>query len=297
MMLISETKDIRIDKYLSAKTDYSRETITKMITEGFILVDGKIVKPSYKLKENEEIKIDESFTKTTDLKPSDIPLEIVYEDEDILVINKQSGLVVHPGAGNYDNTLVNALIHHTHNLSKIGPDTRPGIVHRLDKDTSGLMLVAKSDKAHIILAEDFKNKRIHREYVALLVGVLPTSKAFIDAPISRDKQNFQKMSIEKGGKEARTHLTVMKKYANYTLVRLVLETGRTHQIRVHMSYIGHPVFNDPVYGQKKATEFGQFLHSEYLKFHHPITGELLEFRTNIPKEFQDFLDTLEKTNS
>lgn len=294
MNLKSKISDVRIDKYLSDETDFSREIITKMITNGYILVNGKGIKPSYKVKENDNIDIDTSFIKSTDVVPTKMDLNIVYEDEDVMVINKPSGLVVHPGAGNYDNTLVNGLLYYTNNLSDSLDATRPGIVHRLDKDTSGLMLVAKSNKAHEILADDFKNKRVHREYVALLDGVLPNSSAFIDAPIGRDKNYFQKMCITSGGKSARTHLTVLKKYDKYTLVRLVLETGRTHQIRVHMAYIGYPVFNDPVYSKKEATEFGQFLHSEYLKFSHPITGEILEFRVPLPEEFASFLNTLEK---
>lgn len=292
MKLESKVNDMRIDKYLSENTEYSRELITKMISNGFIKVNGKTIKPSYKVKETDFIEIDESFIQDTSVVPVEMPLNIVYEDEDIIVINKPSGLVVHPGNGNYNNTLVNGLLYYTKNLSNIGDEARPGIVHRLDKDTSGLMLVAKSNKAHEILADDFKNKRVHREYVALLEGVLPTNSAFIDAPIGRDKQNFQKMAIMSGGKEARTHLTVIKKYENYTLARFVLETGRTHQIRVHAAYIGHPVFNDPVYSKHEATEFGQFLHSEYLKFTHPITKEVLEFHADFPKEFSDFLDAL-----
>lgn len=293
MQLTSNKKDIRLDKYLSENTLYSRETITKMITEGFVLVNDKKVKPSYKIKEEEIISIDESYIKETSLTPNEMDLCIVYEDDDLMVINKPSGLVVHPGAGNHDNTLVNGLLYYTQNLSQVGEDTRPGIVHRLDKDTSGLMLVAKTNRAHTLLSEDFKNKKIHREYIALLEGVLPHNKALIDAPIGRDKKNFQKMTVTKDGKVARTNLSVIKKYDKYTLVRLVLETGRTHQIRVHTSYIGYPVYNDPVYGKKSATQFGQFLHSEYLKFTHPITGEVLEFHADLPKEFKDFLKTLE----
>ena len=293
MNLKCKLSDIRIDKYLSDETDFSRELITKMITNGYILVNDKVVKPSYKVKEEDNIDIDTSFIKTTDVVPTKMELDIVYEDDDVMVINKPSGLVVHPGAGNFDNTLVNGLLYYTNNLSNFSDEVRPGIVHRLDKDTSGLMLVAKSDKAHEILADDFKNKRVHREYVALLEGVLPNSKAFIDAPIGRDKKNFQKMCVTGDGKKARTHLTVMKRYDKYTLVRLVLETGRTHQIRVHMAYIGYPVYNDPVYAKKEATEFGQFLHSEYLKFTHPITKEVLEFRASLPDEFENFLNTLE----
>lgn len=288
--------DSRIDKYLASKTDYSRENITKMIDQEFILVNDKKVKSSYKVKMGDLITIKEGFIKEMNLEPNKMDLDIVYEDDYLLVINKPSGLVVHPGSGNYNNTLVNGLLYYKKNLSNSGDEFRPGIVHRLDKDTSGLMIVAKDDKCHEILAECFKNKTIHREYVALLEGVFPQESATIDAPIGRCKDNFLKMAVTKNGKKAVTHIKVIKKYKDYTLVRLKLETGRTHQIRVHLSYIGYPVFNDPLYSKKKATEFGQFLHSEYLSFNHPITNELLEFRSPLPEEFTQFLDSLEEQN-
>ena len=293
MILKVTNSDIRIDKYLSDELGISRETISKMIKEGYILVNGNIPKGSYKVEENDEIEVKDGFKKETNIEASNIQLDIVYEDDDVMVINKPSGLVVHPGNGNYNNTLVNGLMYYTNNLSDIGDDTRPGIVHRLDKDTSGLMLVAKNNKAHEILADDFKNKRVYREYVALIDGVFPQMSATIDAPIGRDSNNFQKMAVLASGKHAVTHLEVIKKYKEYTLVKLVLETGRTHQIRVHLSYIGYPVHNDPVYSKKKATDFGQFLHSRYIKFTHPITGEILEFSCDLPEYFQDFLDTLD----
>lgn len=283
--------DIRIDKYLGNTTDYSRETISKMIDEDFILVNGKKVKGSYKLKEEDVILIKDGFVKEMNLEATKMDIDIVYEDEYLMVINKPSGLVVHPGAGNQNNTLVNGLLYYNKVLSK-GEDFRPGVVHRLDKDTSGLMIVAKDDKAHELLAEDFKNKRIHREYIALLDGVFPQEVAIIDAPIGRSKEYFDKMEVRGDGKKAITNLKVLKKYKDYTLVNLVLETGRTHQIRVHLSYIGYPVHNDPVYSGKKCTDFGQFLHSAYLKFTHPITGQVLEFNAKLPKEFQEFIDSL-----
>lgn len=292
MILICTKNDIRIDKYLSEVTEYSRELITKMIVGEAIKVNGKVVKPSYKVKVEDSISIDENFIQDTSVVPTHMDLDIYYEDDDIMVINKPSGLVVHPGNGNYNNTLVNGLLDYTNQLSDIGELARPGIVHRLDKDTSGLMLVAKSNRAHEILADDFKHKRVLREYIALLEGIVPTNKAVIDAPVGRDKKNFQKMAVVAGGKKAKTNLIVVKKFEKYTLVKLVLETGRTHQIRVHTAYIGHPVFNDPVYGKKEATSFGQFLHSAYIKFTHPITKEVLEFSAPLPKEFSDFLDTL-----
>ena len=293
MNLIVTNEDERIDKYISNNTDYSRELVTKMIKDNYILVNGSPTKPSYKTKLNDEITIDESYIQTDEIVPEYIPLNIVYEDEYLMVINKQSGIVVHPGAGNKDNTLVNGLKYYTESLSDLGGSARSGIVHRLDKDTSGLMLVAKTNKVHELLSDDFKNKRVYREYYALLIGNFPSNTAFIDAPIGRSKDNYNKMVVTKDGKPARTHLKVLKRYKDYTLVSLVLETGRTHQIRVHMSYIGYPIYNDPVYVNKKATEFGQFLHSKNIKFTHPITKEVLEFTSDLPKEFQDFIDALE----
>lgn len=291
MEVIVDEENVRIDKYLASKTDYSRETITKMLAEEYILVNGKSIKASYKVKVGDVILIKDGFVKEMSLEATKMDIDIVYEDEYLMVINKNSGVVVHPGAGNSNDTLVNGLLYYNKTLSK-GEEFRPGIVHRLDKDTSGLMIVAKDDKAHELLADDFKNKRIHREYIALLDGVFPQKKAIIDAPIGRSKQYFDKMEVCKDGKKAITNLEVIKKYKDYTLVKLVLETGRTHQIRVHLAYIGYPVHNDPVYSNKVCTDFGQFLHSAYLKFKHPITGEVLEFNSKLPEEFQTFIDNL-----
>ena len=291
MEVIVDEENVRIDKYLASKTDYSRETITKMLAEEYILANGKSIKASYKVKVGDVILIKDGFVKEMSLEATKMDIDIVFEDEYLMVINKDSGVVVHPGAGNSNDTLVNGLLYYNKTLSK-GEEFRPGIVHRLDKDTSGLMIVAKDDKAHELLADDFKNKRIHREYIALLDGVFPQKKAIIDAPIGRSKQYFDKMEVCKDGKKAITNLEVIKKYKDYTLVKLVLETGRTHQIRVHLAYIGYPVHNDPVYSNKVCTDFGQFLHSAYLKFKHPITGEVLEFNSKLPEEFQTFIDNL-----
>ena len=293
MRLVVNNEEIRIDKYLSEELDYSRETITKMIKDGFILVNGKQIKPSYKTNLNDVIEVDESYKTVQDIEAREIPLDIVYEDDDIMVINKPSGLVVHPGNGNTNNTLVNGLMYYTNELSDIGGSERVGIVHRLDKDTSGLMLVAKTNKAHEILSEDFKYKRVYREYYALLIGRFPSDTAHIDAPIGRDKNNFNKMTVRADGKSARTNLKVLKRYKDYTLVSLVLETGRTHQIRVHMSYIGYPIYNDPVYQNKPTTDFGQFLHSKVIRFNHPITKKQMEFESELPDYFQNFIDKLD----
>lgn len=296
MKIVVNQSQERLDKYLANNTDYSRSTIIKMLENDFILVNNKKEKASYKVRENDIIEILDGYKEETDIVPVEMDIDIVYEDDDIMVINKPSGLVVHPGSGNYDNTLVNGLMHYTKTLSDINGEERPGIVHRIDKDTSGLLLVAKNNKAHAILTEYFKNhENIKREYIALLCGVFPHDSATIDAPIGRDPKDRKKMTVTAdNSKEAITNMKVIKKYQNYTLVSCILKTGRTHQIRVHMNYIGYPIYNDPVYNTKKATEFGQFLHSYKMDFIHPITKKELHFEAPLPKYFQDFIDSLDK---
>ena len=292
--VVSEEENIRIDKYLASILDYSREYIGKLIDHQLVLVNNRVVKASYKVSLQDEIVIhDEDMKIEEDILPVKMDLDIVYEDEYLMVLNKPSGLVVHPGNGNYNNTLVNGLMYYTKNLSNIGGEIRPGIVHRIDKDTSGLILVAKTNPVHEILADDFKNKRIKREYIALLDGVFKSASATIDAPIGRDKQNREKMAVVEDGKHAVTHMKVLKRYEKYTLVSCILETGRTHQIRVHMAYIGYPVHNDPVYSKKDATSFGQFLHSYKMNFIHPITKKEMEFVCPLPDYFKKFLDQLD----
>ena len=291
---VTENKE-RLDKYLANNTEYSRSTITKMLEKDYITVNDKLEKASYKVKENDIIDINEGFIEESDIIAKEMPIDIVYEDEDIIVVNKPSGLVVHLGSGNYDNTLVNGLMHYTNTLSDINGEERPGIVHRIDKDTSGLLLIAKNNKSHAILTEYFKNhQNIKREYIALICGKFPHESATIDAPIGRDPKDRKKMTVTAdNSKNAITHLKVIKKYQDYTLVSLVLETGRTHQIRVHMNYIGYPIYNDPVYNTKKCTEFGQFLHSYKMDFIHPITKKEMHFEAPIPEEFQNFIDALD----
>ncbi len=292
--VVSDKENIRIDKYLASILDYSREYIGRLIDSKLVLVNDKIVKASYKVALQDEIVIHDEQMKVEDhIEPVKMDLDIVYEDEYLMVINKPSGLVVHPGAGNYNNTLVNGLMYYTKHLSDVGGSTRPGIVHRIDKDTSGLLLIAKTNQIHEILADDFKNKRIKREYIALLDGVFKNGSATIDAPIGRDKQNRERMSVVEDGKHAITHMKVLKRYDGYTLVSCVLETGRTHQIRVHMAYIGYPIHNDPVYSKKEADSFGQFLHSYKMNFIHPITKKEMEFICPLPKYFEDFFKELE----
>lgn len=293
MKISEENVGKRIDKYLSENLDYSRTIIQKMIDNENIKVNDKKTKASYKLELNDTIIVDDNFKEETDILPENINLDIVYEDSDLMIINKPSGMVVHPGNGNQEHTLVNALMGYTTNLSDGSEEARPGIVHRLDKDTSGLMVVAKNNKAHELLAEAFKNKDIHRYYTALVIGQLDTSEGLIDAPIGRDPKDRKRYTVTKqNSKNAITHFNVLKRYKGYTLINLKLETGRTHQIRVHMKYIGYPIFNDPVYTKMKGTPFGQFLHSREIDFYHPITKEHLHFTAPLPKEFQDYLDTL-----
>lgn len=293
--MIVDINDVRIDKYIADNTDYSRNLILNLIKNGDILVNDSKIKPSYKVKQCDKITINNVKTDTEDITPWDYPLDIVFEDDDIIIINKPSGMVVHPGNGNKDHTLVNALKSYTDKLSDINGVERLGIVHRIDKDTSGLIMVAKTNKAHEILGEYFKEHSIKREYIALLCGIFPHDTATIDAPIGRDEKNRLRMTVTpNNSKKAITHLEVLKRYkAGYTLVKARLETGRTHQIRVHTKYIGYPVYNDPVYSNKSTDDFGQFLHSYSMEFIHPITKEKMYFKRDVPKYFKDFLDKLD----
>ena len=289
-----ENNDIgkRIDKYLGETTDYTRSKIQKMIENGNILVNNNKVKSSYTLKENDNVGVTD-YVEETDILPENIPLDIYYEDNDLIVVNKSSGMVVHPAPGNYSGTLVNALMYHTNNLSTVNTSIRPGIVHRIDADTSGLLLVAKNDKSHNLLAEAIQKKEVVREYIALVDGVINEDTATIDAPIGRDKNDRKKMAVtSENSKDAITHIRVLDRYKDSTLIRCKLETGRTHQIRVHLSYIGHPVINDPVYNSKKLIDkdFGQMLHAEKLGFVHPTTKEYMEFTAPLPNRFKEILE-------
>jgi len=295
-MELEVTKDnIRIDQYLANELDFSRSKIQKLIKQEKILVNGKVVSSSYLVRVGDSILINDELDFTISVDPEDIPLDIVYEDEYLLVVNKKSGMVVHPAPGNYSGTLVNALLH---KFSLSNKDTiRPGIVHRIDKDTSGLLVVAKDDKTHELLSDMIKNKEVERTYLALVDGIIPHETGTIDAPIGRDIDNRQKMKVtDINSKDAVTHFRVLKRFnkANQTLIECKLETGRTHQIRVHMAYIGYPIYNDPVYGKRKqTTDFGQFLHSKKISFTHPITGDLIVKESCLPEEFKIYLDELD----
>ena len=292
-MEIKANDRVRIDKYVMDNTDISRSKVKRMIDSGNILVNNKKVKASYNLKLDDNIYINDDYTKEVEIKPENIPLDIVYEDDYLLVVNKKSGMVVHPAVGNYSGTLVNALMYHINKLSSVNGSIRPGIVHRIDADTSGLLLVAKTDEVHNDLASQISNKTVLRKYIALVQGVILEDTATIDAPIGRDKNNRKKMAVtEVNSKNAITHIRVLERLKKATLIECVLETGRTHQIRVHLAYINHPVVNDPVYGYKKMDDknFGQMLHASTIGFIHPITKKYLEFSSDVPDTFKKILE-------
>lgn len=288
-MKIKANYQERIDKYLMKNLDMSRSKIQRMIEKNSILVNGINIKNSYILKENDEIEINDNYSEEVDIVPQNIPLDIVYEDDYLLVVNKPSGMVVHPAPGNYKDTLVNALMYHCNKLSNVNGNTRPGIVHRIDADTSGLLVVAKNDEVHNELAKQISKKTVLRKYIALVSGTIHEDTATIDAPIGRDANDRKKMCItDINSKNAVTHIKVLERYKNATLIECTLETGRTHQIRVHLNYINHPVINDPVYGKKKLDNpsFGQMLHAKTLGFIHPKTKKYLEFFADLPEEFK-----------
>ena len=286
----------RLDKAVALlNSELSRSFITKLIDEGKITINGKVEKPSFKVKENDEISIEEIVDVKSDIKEEDIPLDVVYEDDDILIINKPQGMVVHPANGHYSGTLVNALMFMEDSLSSINGVIRPGIVHRIDKDTSGLLCVAKNDNAHHFLAEQLKDHTMAREYVALVRGIIKENSGTIEMPIGRDKKDRQKMAVVKEGKPAVTHFQVLERFKDHTLVKCQLVSGRTHQIRVHMSAIGHPVEGDPLYAGKnydKIYKNGQLLVAFKLKLIHPTTKKEIVFNIDLPDYFQKVLETL-----
>ena len=289
--------NIRLDNYLIDKLDSSRSKIQRLIKNNSILVNDKNTKSSYLVKTGDIITITDVKEESSNIEPEDIKLDIVYEDEYLLVVNKPSGMVVHPGCGNRNHTLVNALMHHS-KLSNLD-NIRPGIVHRIDAYTSGLLMVAKDDKTHRELALELKSNKAKRKYLALVHGVIVEDTATIDAPIGRDTKNRKKMCVTPiNSKDAITHIKVLERYIDTTFIECTLETGRTHQIRVHLSYINHPIVNDSVYGYKKQINptFGQMLHAYTLGFIHPVTHEYLEFKAEPPKEFMEILNHY-KTNS
>ncbi len=301
MEIIVEEAKGRIDQYLSEKIEASRNKVQQWMKEKKILVNEKEVNPSYRVKEGDVITVSDNRNPEIHIEGEEIPLDIVYEDEDLLVVNKASGMVVHPAPGNYSSTLVNALIGRKKLSQK--EKFRPGIVHRIDKDTSGLLVVAKNDEMHEQLSEAIKEKKVKRVYEALVEGIIPHETGTIDAPIGRDPDHRQRMKVtDQNSKNAITHFRVLKRYkkSNMTLIECYLDTGRTHQIRVHMNYIGYPIYNDPVYGRrKKTTDFGQYLHAKRIEFDHPRTKKHILVEADLPKEFQKTLeefDRLEEEN-
>ena len=296
-VIVEDSENMRLDAYLAQKcTDLSRSMVQKLIEDGEVLVNNSKKKISYKVQNGDVIEINVPEAKEVDLKPENIPIDVVYQDDDIIVVNKPKGLVVHPANGNPDGTLVNAIMAICKDsLSGIGGELRPGIVHRLDKDTSGLLIVAKNDKAHINMSNQIKNREVKKIYIALVKGIIGEDEATINMPIGRSTKDRKKMAVRKDGKEAITHFKVLKRYDKYTLLEIKIDTGRTHQIRVHMAEIGHPVVGDMVYSTGK-NEFGvegQMLHAKSLDFKHPITGKPIHLEAELPQYFKDVLEELQ----
>lgn len=285
----------RIDSWTSEQiTSESRNRLQQLIKDGNILVNGSAVKTSYRMKEDDEVLVHLPEPEPLDVEPEDLPLDIVYEDSSVIVINKPRGMVVHPAPGHLKGTLVNALLGHCHDLSGINGIMRPGIVHRIDKETSGLLMVAKTDEAHHSLAAQLKDKTTQRLYLAIVHGILPHDEGTIDAPIGRADKDRKKMAVtEKNSKHAVTHFKVLERFSRYTYVACRLETGRTHQIRVHMAYIGHPLAGDPKYGPRKTLPIqGQALHAAELGFTHPVTHQFMLFQAPLPRDMEQLLDGL-----
>ena len=285
-----EDKGLRIDSFLANSSDLSRSQIQKLIEEGRVLVNNETTVSRYKVNPGDFITAEYLEQTPTDIKPKDIALDIVYEDEDLIVINKPKGLVVHPAAGNYDNTLVNALLYHCKELSDINGYYRPGIVHRIDKDTSGLLVCAKNNAAHAALSAQLQDKTCFRKYYAIVNRIIDNNEGIINAPIGRSSKDRQKMEVtDKNSKEAITEFKVLQRLSSTCLVECELKTGRTHQIRVHMAFIKHPVLNDPKYSKKTIDETGQYLHAYYLSFIHPKTNERMEFVTDMPEYMKNYI--------
>lgn len=286
---------VRVDKFIAESMDKSRGEVQKYFELESVFVNAKLAKPSLLLKNGDLVEFEIPEVTVSQIEKQNIPLDVVYEDSDVIVVNKPSGMVVHPANGHYSDTLVNALMYHCTDLSSINGEIRPGIVHRIDKDTSGLLVACKNDFSHNAIAEQLKAKTSTRKYIAIVYGNFEHNYGKIDAPIGRDPQNRLKNAVVAGGKESVTTFKVLERFGDFTLLELKLETGRTHQIRVHMAYIGHPVLGDPLYGPKKVIgDFGQFLHAKTLGFTHPRTNEYMEFESELPEIFKEKINELKK---
>lgn len=293
MEIVIKESGNRLDKAVSDSTELSRSQANDLIKLGKILVNGQVKKAKYSVQEGDVISYEIPNEEILEYLPENLAIEIIYEDDDVAVVNKAQGMVVHPSAGHPNGTLVNALLYHVKDLSSINGVVRPGIVHRIDKDTSGLLMIAKNDKAHQSLAEELKNQKSLRQYWAIVHGNLPNDRGVIEAPIGRSEKDRKKQAVTAKGKDALTRFQVLERFGDYTLVELTLETGRTHQIRVHMAYIGHPIAGDNLYGPRKTLKGkGQFLHAKTLGFTHPKTGDLLTFTSDLPQIFSETLDKL-----
>lgn len=289
----------RIDKFLSESNDaWSRSQLQDWIKEDLVKVNDKVIKSNYKVKLNDHIIVNEKEVVEADIQPEDLDLDIYYEDDDVAIVYKPKGMVVHPSPGHYTGTLVNGLMYQIKNLSGINGEIRPGIVHRIDKDTSGLLMVAKNDIAHRGLVEQLMAKSVKRKYTALVHGNIPHDYGTVDAPIGRNKNDRQAMAVVDDGKEAVTHFNVIEHFKDYTLIECELETGRTHQIRVHMKYIGYPLVGDPKYGPKRTLDIGgQALHAGVIGFEHPVTHEYIERSTDLPNDFKDLLEDIRRRDA
>ena len=295
--LVATGDSPRLDRFLAEKErELTRSRIHSLIGEGQVTLNGQVARPAQKVRTGDRVTLTVPPVRESDLIPQDIPLEVIYQDSDIVVIDKPAGLSVHPGPGHPDGTLVNALLARCPDIQGIGGVHRPGIVHRLDKDTSGLIVVAKTEKAHHDISSQIKSRAVHKGYMALTVGAPPQDSGTVDAPIARDPRHRQRMAVVLGGRESRTHFRVVKELDGHALLSLTLETGRTHQIRVHLAYLGYPIYGDEVYGRRSPTLPRQFLHASALEFRHPRTGEQVSFHSELPGDLKEAMESLMHTS-
>ena len=292
------TGNLRLDQFLANQSvELTRSRLHALINEGHVLLNGGVAKPSQKVRAGDNISLVVPPPRELDLIPEAIPLVVVYQDQDLIVVDKPAGLSVHPGPGHPNGTLVNALLARCPDIQGIGGALRPGIVHRLDKDTSGLIMIAKTDRAHLNLSVQIKSRLVTKGYLAMATGDIKPQEGTIDAPIARDPRNRKRMAVVAGGKESRTHYRVVTQFDGGSLLELYLESGRTHQIRVHLASLGHPLLGDPVYGKRNMALGRQFLHAHHLSFEHPVSGKRMEFRTDLPEDLAAVLSTYRNSNS